>query len=136
MSNSFWEPEVPPPADNRDQPQIVPEKPAALAVSADDFAAIEERIYRAVELVKQGRQVGATAEARIAEWESRALRAETQLQAQGLMVEQLEKELSALRRDHQQVEQLQNELSLLREEREQVRQRMERLLKQLDALEL
>jgi Tfp pilus assembly protein PilO len=34
------------------------------------------------------------------------------------------------------VEQLQNELNALRAERDQVRQRVERLLKQLDTLEL
>ncbi len=119
MSDSYWVPEAQMHGAGKDRPQNAPEAPAALAVSADDFAAIEDRIYRAVELVKQGRQAGATAEARITEWESRAGRAEAQLQAQALVVEQLE-----------------NELKLLRSERDQVRQRMERLLKQLDALEM
>jgi len=149
MFESLWEPEATVRAPNREEPLNVldpnheaplnahaPEEPAALAVSADDFAAIENRIYRAVELVKQVRQAGATAEGRMAEWEARAVRAEAQVQAQSLMVEQLERELQALRKDRGQVEQLELELQALRKEREQVRQRMERLLKQLDALEL
>jgi chromosome segregation ATPase len=119
MSDSFWKPEPQTHAVSRDRPQNAPQEPAALAVSADDFAALEDRIYRAVELVKQGREAGATAEARITEWEARAVRAEAQLQAQALVVEQIE-----------------SELSVLREEREQVRQRMDRLLKQFDALEM
>ena len=128
MSNSFWFPnakhlanDVEPVNITRDEPEDMPEsdRSAALTVSADDFDALEDRIYRAVELVKQGRQHGASTEARISEFEARAVRAEAQLQAQALVLEQLE-----------------NEVQALREEREQVRQRMERVLKQLDALEM
>jgi chromosome segregation ATPase len=124
MADSFWIPEAkhtagPLPSITKDPPQSGPEKATALTVSSDDFDALEDRIYRAVELVKQGRQTGASTEARLAEYEARAVRAEAQLQAQSIVVEQLE-----------------NELQVLREEREQVRQRMERVLKQLDALEM
>ena len=94
-------------------------EPAALAVSADDFMALEERIRRAVELVKRERQARAGAEARSAELEARLTEAEAQVQAQSPIVDQLQSELTALRA-----------------EREQVRQRVERLLKQLDTLEL
>lgn len=104
---------------HEDQPQLSHEEPAALAVSADDFAALEERIRRAVELVKRERQARAEAEARSAELEARVTHAEAQLQAQSPVVEQL-----------------QNELNGLRAERDHVRQRVERLLKQLDTLEL
>ena len=102
-----------------DQPHLSPEEPAALAVSADDFAALEERIRRAVELVKRERQARTEAEARSAELEARVTQAEAQVQAQSPVVGQL-----------------QNELNALRAERDQVRQRVERLLKQLDTLEL
>jgi chromosome segregation ATPase len=119
MSDTFWDPEALARSISKDQPQDASEKPATLAVSANDFDALEERIYRAVELVKNGRQAGASAESRLAEWESRAVRAEAQLQAQQLVVEQLE-----------------SELRVLRGEREEVRQRMERVLKQLDVLEM
>jgi len=84
----------------------------ALTMSVDDFSALEERIHRAVELVKHERQLRAAAE-------ERAASAESQRHAHATTVEQLQSELSGLRA-----------------ERDQVRQRVERLLAQLDALEL
>ena len=102
-----------------DQPHLSHEEPVALAVSADDFAALEERIHRAVELVKRERQARAETDARSAELEARVTQAEAQVLAQSSSIDQL-----------------QNELHALRAERDQVRQRVERLLKQLDSLEL
>ncbi len=93
--------------------------PAALAVSAGDFAALEERIHRAVELVRREREARTQAEARAEQLEARAEQAEAQLQAQKLGANQLD-----------------NELRALRSERDHVRQRVENLLKQLDTLEL
>jgi chromosome segregation ATPase len=119
MSETFWEPEAAAETAGDEQPQNAHEEPAALAVSADDFASLEERILRAVELVKRERQARAEAEAQKADLEASVAQAEGQVQAQSLVVEQLQSELHALRA-----------------EREQVRQRVERLLKQLDALEL
>ena len=119
MSETFWEPEAATEAVSDEQPQNEQEEPAALAVSADDFASLEERVLRAVELVKRERQARAAAEAHKAELEASAAQAEAQVQAQSLVVDQLQSELHALRA-----------------EREQVRLRVERLLKQLDALEL
>ena len=87
-------------------------EPGALAVSVGDFSALEERIHRTVELVKRERQARVTAE-------ERAAKAEEKLHAQSPVIEKL-----------------QNEMSALRAERDQVRQRVERLLSQLDALEL
>jgi cation transport regulator ChaC len=87
-------------------------EPETLAVSTDDFTAIEERILRAVTIVKRERQ------ARIAA-EERAAKAEAKLAEQAPIAEQLR-----------------NEMSALRAERDQVRQRVERLLSQLDELEL
>jgi uncharacterized coiled-coil DUF342 family protein len=86
--------------------------PGALTVSVDDFAALEDRIRRAVELVKSERQARAAAE-------ERAVSAEAQVRMQSPLMDQL-----------------QNEINGLRAERDQVRQRVERLLAQLDALEL
>jgi chromosome segregation ATPase len=123
MSESFWESdggvETASQSPSADEPQHAHGEPAALAVSVDDFAALEERIRRAVDLVKRERQARAGAEARSAELEARVTEAEAQVQAQSPMVDQLQSELTALRA-----------------EREQVRQRVERLLKQLDTLEL
>ncbi len=87
-------------------------QPGALTVSADDFSALEQRVVRAVEMVKRERQ------ARIAA-EERAAHVELQLQDQAPRIEQLEKELHGLKG-----------------ERDHVRQRVERLLGQLDALEI
>ncbi len=107
MPESLWEHEG-----AREAQQEVESGPAALTVSADDFAALEERVLRAVNLVKQERQARAAAEAQ-------AGQAETQLREQAMLVEQLKKDLSELKA-----------------EREQVKRRVDKLLAQFDALEL
>jgi hypothetical protein len=91
---------------------VQPAEPEILALSMDEFAALEERILRAVNLVKRERQARGEAE-------ERAARAETQLREQAPMMDRLQMEVHSLR-----------------VERDQVRQRVERLLSQLDALEL
>lgn len=88
------------------------QEPRALTVTVNDFAALEERVQRAVTLVKQERQARAAAEAR-------AERAEAVLGEQVPRLEHLQAELTALRA-----------------ERDQVKTRVDRLLEQLDALEL
>ena len=112
--------------ENEEQRQAGHDERVALAVSADDFSALEERVRRAVDVVKRERQARAAVESRVAELETRATesearaaQAEAQLQGQTPLLERLE-----------------NEMSALRTERDQVRQRVERLLAQLDALEL
>ena len=116
-----------------EQPQAAREEPAALALSADDFSALEERVRRAVDVVKRERQARTAAEARAAELEARVTQAETRqadFEARAtLAVAQLQTQSPV-------VEQLRSELTALRTERDQVRQRVERLLKQLDTLEL
>jgi chromosome segregation ATPase len=84
----------------------------SLSLSAADFSGLEERVVRAVELVKRERQARAAAE-------ERATKAETQLNEQNPVLDQMKQEIRSLRA-----------------ERDQVRQRVERLLSQLDALEL
>lgn len=112
MSQTFWEPEV----GQEQLPKPTIEEPPAetpsLALSVDDFSALEERIVRTVELVKRERQARADAE-------ERARKAESQLGDQAPVVDQLKQEIHGLRA-----------------ERDHVRQRVERLLSQLDALEL
>lgn len=131
MSQTFWESEVGEdpqpeqpfverPAEQQLEPEQEPEQPEqeaaaepeTLALSGDDFSALEERILRAVTLVKQERQARAAAE-------ERAAQAEGQLYEQAPLVEHLQKELN-----------------VLRAERDHVRQRVERLLTQLDTIEL
>jgi predicted RNase H-like nuclease (RuvC/YqgF family) len=111
MPETFWEPELS--DQNREsQPQNPLTEAAALTVSAVDFSALEERIVRAVEMVKHERQARVAAEEKAAHAESE-------------FHEQLPK-----------LERLQKEINSLLAERDQVRQRVERLLSQLDALEL
>jgi chromosome segregation ATPase len=112
MIESLYEAEVGVVARIEEQTQAMLAEQGALAVSADDFLALEDRVKRAVELVKRERQARAAADARAADAEGKVL-------AQAA-----------------QTERLQNELNALRAERDQVRQRVERLLAQLDALEL
>ncbi len=85
---------------------------STVTLSVDEFSALEERVLRTVNLVKFERQARATAE-------ERATKAELELREQAPLAEKLQKEISTLR-----------------EERNQVRQRVERILSQLDALEL
>ena len=119
MSESLWNSEVEEEAQPEVQSEPVAEQAAELAaeanavtLSVDEFSALEERIQRTVNLVKFERQARATAEERV-------ITLQTQLREQAPLAEQLQKEISALR-----------------EERAQVRQRVERILSQLDALEL
>lgn len=88
------------------------ESTVSAPLTSDDFTALEERILRAVGLVRVERQARAATE-------ERAATLEIQIQAQSPVIEQLQREVESLRA-----------------EREQVRQRVERLLSQLDALEL
>lgn len=92
--------------------QHQPGESGVLTVSVKDFSALEERVLRAIEVVRRERQSRAAAE-------ERATKAEGQLHDQSAHIDHLEKELSALRT-----------------EREHVRERVDRLLGQLDALEL
>jgi chromosome segregation ATPase len=88
------------------------EETGSLALSADEFSALEDRILRAVELVKRERQARAAAE-------DRATQAATQLGDLNAHVERMERDVKQLRA-----------------ERDHVRERVDKLLKQLDSLEL
>jgi hypothetical protein len=134
MSQSLWEsevvvdqqleqveqPEPPPLPEQQPVPEPHPERPAkkeaaepeVLALSAGDFSALEERVQRTVNLVKQERQARTEAE-------ERAAKAEAKLLEQMPLVDRL-----------------QSEVKTLRSERDLVLQRVERLLAQLDVLEL
>jgi len=83
---------------------------AELPTAVDDFSALEERIVRVVELVKNDRAARAEAE-------QNAARLQSQLEAQAALLEQAKDQMRTLER-----------------EREQVRLRVERLLKQIDEI--
>jgi len=78
--------------------------------AGEDFPALEEKIYKAIELLKSAREGKAAAE-----------RDASRLREQ---LEQREEELEVVR----------GEMLSLRKEREDVRGRVEKMLKQIDAL--
>jgi FtsZ-binding cell division protein ZapB len=118
MSEFAWNPEIAdqPEAEHSEPEEKQLDEPAAsaetLALSVNDFSALEEKILRAVNMVKRERQARTAVEERLA-------KAEAQLREQAPLAEQLRSEINALRA-----------------ERDQVKHRVERLLGQLDALEL
>jgi septal ring factor EnvC (AmiA/AmiB activator) len=83
---------------------------AEISTAADDFSALEQRVVRAVELVKSERTARAEAE-------QNAAQLQNQIDAQAALLQQTQEQVRNLER-----------------EREQVRQRVERLLKQLDEI--
>ena len=86
----------------------VEEMPAL--VQADDFHALEERIYRTIELLKEAREAKAAAE-------RTAARLREQLQSHD-----------------DQTQALRSEVVTLRREREEVHTRIEKMLKQIETL--
>ena len=77
-------------------------------ISVDEFQALEQKVYRAVEIVKRERETRAAAEAEVA---------------------RLKEELERARQEHSvNAESAASELDALRQEREQVRQRVEKML--------
>ncbi len=83
---------------------------AEMPMAVDDFSALEQRILRAVELVKSERTARAEAE-------RNAARLQSQMEAQTAQLDEAREHVRTLER-----------------EREQVRQRVERLLKQIDEI--
>lgn len=79
-------------------------------IDADDFHALEEKIYRTIEQLKAAREAKAVAERMVA-------RLRQQMEERAELFESLRQEVVTLRRD-----------------REEVRTRIEKMLKQIDAL--
>lgn len=161
MPETFWEQGV----ETEAQPGAAAKEPrsetGSLAVSADDFSALEERVMRAVDMVKRERGERARAEARAMQAEERAVSAEARIsetterarqaeeragrnddfvkQAEQRIRKAEERATLAEAQLHEQIpllEQMQTELKAHKSERDHVRQRVDRLLKQLDGLEL
>jgi chromosome segregation ATPase len=86
----------------------VAEHPPEIAMTADDFQALEERVLRTVELLKGERELRFSVE-------QHAQRLTQRVEEQATQVAQLEEQLAGLQK-----------------EREAVRVRIERLLKQID----
>lgn len=112
MSELPWAPEVAEQNETDQKPEQSTAEPVTLALSVDDFSSLEDRVLRAVNLVKREKLARTAAE-------DRAAQAEAKLHEQSTAIDQLQKEIAALHT-----------------ERDHVRQRVEKLLAQLDALEL
>lgn len=81
-----------------------------IAVSSDEFHALEERVYKTIELLKSAREAKAIAERDVSR-----------------LREQLEER-------EEEVDTIRQQMVSLRREREEVRSRIEKMLKQIDAL--
>lgn len=90
----------------------------------DDFQALEQKVMRAVEIVRREREARATAEAEVARLRER-------VEEQARAIEGLEGEREARTTA---AEATQSELTLLQDERAEVRQRIERMLHQMDEM--
>ncbi len=87
-------------------------------ISADEFQALEQKVLRAVEIVKREREARAAAEAEVATLrEQLALQLSNQSEAQATAQAQLEAQVDTLN-----------------QERDAVRQRVEKMLQQMDEL--
>ena len=112
MSELPWAPEVEEQNQTDQHGEQSAGEPSTVALSVDDFSSLEDRILRAVNIIRRERMERAAADQRAAEAESK------------------------LRDQNAASEELQKEINTLRAERDHVRQRVEKLLSQLDALEL
>jgi uncharacterized coiled-coil DUF342 family protein len=90
-------------------------------VSVDEFQALEQKVLRAVEIVKRERDARAAAEAEVA-----SLRRQLADQA-----ETAQSQATAAQREKEAVE---SQVAALNEERDGVRQRVERMMHQIDEL--
>lgn len=133
MSETFWESGAAVEAQTQPETHDQNAEQGSLAVSADDFSGLEQRILRAVELLKRERQERTAAETRATQGEERAAQAEERAAQAEMRAAQSE---TQAREQGSAAERLQSELNALKAERDHVRQRVERLLQQLEGLEL
>lgn len=97
---------------------------ASTPIGADEFLELEQRVHRAVEVVRREREARAASEAELARLRER-------MAEQAAEVERLERDHAEQQRVAQSA---QEELSTLQNERIEVRQRIERMLHQMDEL--
>ena len=97
-------------------------------VSVDEFQALEQKVLRAVEIVKREREARAAAEAEVA-----SLREQLAVQAGAgaSEVQAAESRAQAIQREKEAAE---SQVAALIQERESVRLRVEKMLEQMDEL--
>src|ERR1700678_3740242 len=99
------------------------------SISADEFQALEQKVLRAVDIVKREREARAAAEAEVSAMRERVAALQSELEAVQGRVQAAE---SAKEAAHTGKEAAENQIGALNHEREVVRQRVERLLQQMD----
>jgi len=97
-------------------------------VSVDEFQALEQKVLRAVEIVKREREARTVAEAEVAslreQLAAQAEIAKDQLRAAESRAEQVEREKQVA----------ESQIAALNKDRDNVRQRVEKMLQQMDEL--
>jgi hypothetical protein len=97
-------------------------------VSVDEFQALEQRVLRAVEIVKREREARAVAEAEVKKLreqiEAQEVTAKGQIEAVADHIEALQQDNAAA----------QTVIGTMTQERDAIREKVERLLKQMDEL--
>jgi len=97
-------------------------------ISVDEFQALEQKVLRAVEIVKREREARSAAESEIAtlreKLAAQTAQAKSELQA-------AEHRVQAAERDKQAAE---SQITALTKDREAVRQRVDKMLQQMDEL--
>jgi hypothetical protein len=98
------------------------------SISLDEFQALEQKVLRAVEIVKREREAKSAAEAEVA-----TLREQLAVQAAQSKsdLEAAEGRAHAAERDKQAAE---RQIAAMTEDRDNVRQRVEKMLQQMDEL--
>jgi hypothetical protein len=97
-------------------------------VSVDEFQALEQKVLRAVEIVKREREARAAAEAEVAALKEQLA---TQAGAAASDVQAAESRAQAVQREKDAAE---SQVAALNQERDAVRQRVEKMLQQMDEL--
>jgi hypothetical protein len=97
-------------------------------VSVDEFQALEQKVLRAVEIVKRERGARSAAEAEVAalreQMAAQAEAAKSELQAAESLAQEIQREKEAAEK----------QIAELSKDREAVRQRVEKMLQQMDEL--
>jgi len=97
-------------------------------ISVDEFQALEQKVLRAVEIVKREREARAAAEAEVASLRQKLEEQASQTKAE---VEATETRAQAAERERMAAE---SQIAALTQDRENVRQRVEKMLQQMDEL--
>jgi predicted nuclease with TOPRIM domain len=113
---------------------------AELDMQSSAFQALEQRVLRAIELLRKERELRAAVEQQLHQAEEHTLEIERRFEEQTSQMAsefshkaaEMESHTSQLRDQAEQIRRLEGDLSQLQGERDQVRQRVERLLQHLD----